>query len=213
MEAKEQEQVLVYGAGAHAKVVLATIEAEGKHEIIGLLDDDELKHGTTLYGYKVLGGRNKLRKLKNQEVSKVVLAIGDNVERSELAQLLLKYGFQLVTTIHPKATLLRGSSIGPGTVILPNAYIGPDVTVGGGVIISVGVIVGHDSVIGSWAQLCPNASLGGQVKLGDYSFIGMGASVLSRVTLGRHIIVGAGAAVIEDLPDHVTAIGVPSRVK
>jgi len=36
---RKRNQVVVYGAGGHAKGVLATIEAEGKYEVIGLLDD------------------------------------------------------------------------------------------------------------------------------------------------------------------------------
>lgn len=41
------------GAGGHAKIIVATIEAEGNYEVVSLLDDDEIKHGQLVYGYQV----------------------------------------------------------------------------------------------------------------------------------------------------------------
>ena len=209
---RERNQVVVYGAGGHAKTILATIEAEGRYEVIGLLDDDESRHGTIFYGYRVLGGHEQLAHLRNQGVSRAFVAIGDNFKRAELAQLLVENDFRLVQVIHPTATLLRGSRIGAGAVILINAFIGAGATISDNAIVSVGVVVGHDCVIGSCVQLCPTASLGGQVGVGDYSFIGMGVSVLPQVRVGRRVVVGANAVVIEDLPDCVTAVGIPARI-
>jgi FlaA1/EpsC-like NDP-sugar epimerase len=52
-ETYQETRLIVFGAGGHAKIVLATIEAEGKYEVIGLLDDDAGKQGQTFYGYEV----------------------------------------------------------------------------------------------------------------------------------------------------------------
>jgi len=40
----------------------------------------------------------------------------------------------------------------------------------------------------------------------------LATSVIQRVKIGRNVIIGAGAAVIDDLPDNVTAVGVPAKV-
>jgi len=203
--------LIVLGAGDHAKVVVATIEAEARYEVIGLLDDDESKHQITWYGHRVLGGSDQLTRLREQGVSKAIVAVGDNARRAKAAQLAVKTGFELVNVIHPTAVILKGSVIGEGAVILANAYIGADSNIGCNVLLSVGALVAHDCVIGSSCQLCPGARLGGHVRVGDYSLIGMGASVLPGVTVGRQAIVGANAAVIDDVPDSATALGVPAR--
>jgi len=44
------------------------------------------------------------------------------------------------------------------------------------------------------------------------SWIGIGASVRQLVRIGARAMVGAGAAVVSDLPDDVTAMGVPARM-
>ncbi len=209
---KENNHLIVLGAGDHAKVVIATVEAEAKFTVIGLLDDDESKHGTTWYGHPVLGGSDQLTRLREQGISKAVVAVGDNVGRAKAAQIAVKAGFGLPTVIHPTAVILKGSVISEGSVLLANAYVGADSHLGAGALLSVGALVAHDCVIGSWCQLCPGAKLGGHVKLGDYSLIGMGASVLPGITVGRQAVVGANAAVIGDVPDFVTAVGVPARV-
>jgi sugar O-acyltransferase (sialic acid O-acetyltransferase NeuD family) len=209
---REYNHLLVLGAGDHAKVVIATIEAEARFQVIGLLDDDVSKHETTWYGYRVLGGHDQLARLRDQGISKAIIAVGDNIHRAKLAQSALKAGFELADAIHPTAVMMRGSVIGEGAVVLPHAYVGADARIGSGALLSVSAMVAHDCVVGDWCQLCPGARLGGHVRLGDYSLIGMGATVLPRVTVGRQAVVGANAAVIDDVPQHAVAVGVPARL-
>jgi len=209
---EEQKKIMIFGAGGHVKVVLGIIEAEGKYEVLGLLDDDENKHGSSVFGVPVLGGRKEVAKLKDKEISKSIVAIGDNLKRAEVADFMKRNSFHLVRTIHPSATILRGVKIGEGTVLLPNAYVGADAMIGPGVILSVGAVVGHDCEIGSWVHLGVGAKLAGNVRVGDFSFIGMGAALLPGVEVGRRVIIGANAVVNDNIPDNVTAVGVPIRI-
>jgi len=206
------DPILVYGTGGHAKIVLATVEAAGQYEIAGLLDDDPVRHGTTVGGYTVLGGREQLARLIAQGVRGAVVAVGDNRQRAQLTHFLRQSGLQPAQAIHPTAIVLHGARIGEGTVVLPNAFVGGDAVVGEGVIVSISAVVGHDCVVGCWAQLCPKASLGGAARVGDYAFLGTGAVVLPGVSVGCGAVVGANAVVNRDLPDGVTAVGVPAHV-
>jgi sugar O-acyltransferase (sialic acid O-acetyltransferase NeuD family) len=202
----------VYGAGGHAKIVLAAIEAESRSTVVGLLDDDEAKHGQATYGYPVLGGTEQLSVLRGQGISDAVVAIGNNMRRTEIAQLLAASGFRLHRVIHPTATLLRGCNIGDGTVVLVQAFIGADAIVGSNSIVSVGVVVGHDSILGSGAHLCPGVRLGGATRIGDRAFLGMGAVVVPQGRVGHDAVVGANAVVIDDVPDFATVVGIPARI-
>jgi sugar O-acyltransferase (sialic acid O-acetyltransferase NeuD family) len=206
------ENCLVYGAGGHAKTVLATIEALGKYKVLFLLDDDAARHNRVHYGHRVSGGREKLAEIVDQGVAYGIVAVGDNAKRAELAQALRESGIELMRAIHPTAALLGGCHIGAGAAVLAHAFIGADAVIGENAIISVGAVVGHDSQVGSFAQLCPQVALAGQTEVGDYSFIGMGAAILPGVRVGSRVIVGANAVVNRDLPDGVTAVGAPARI-
>lgn len=42
--------------------------------------------------------------------------------------------------------------------------------------------------------------------------LGTGAVILQGIAIEKWAVVGAGAVVTEDLPEYVTAVGVPARV-
>ena len=50
------------------------------------------------------------------------------------------------------------------------------------------------------------------MKIGGSSWIGIGSTVIQQVCIGFDVTVGAGSVVISDLPNSVTAVGVPARV-
>lgn len=47
--------------------------------------------------------------------------------------------------------------------------------------------------------------------LSDDVFIGSGAKVIGGVAIGRGVRIGANAVVLHDLPDGVTAVGIPAK--
>ena len=207
----ELQKLVVLGAGDHAKIVLATVEAQGEYSVSGLIDDNEDKHGTEWFGHRVLGGVERLSEIREQGVSHAVVAVGDNLARARLAEMAIKAGLRLATIIHPRAIIIKGAEIGEGSVLLADAHIGGDVRLGINVLVSVRGLVAHDCIVGDHCQVGPGAILAGHVRLGDYALIGMGASVLPRVSVGRKAVVGANAAVIGDVPDSTVVVGVPAR--
>ncbi len=66
--------------------------------------------------------------------------------------------------------------------------------------------------IGNNVYISPGVTICGDATLKDGCDIGAGATILPWVTIGRHTIIGAGAVVTEDIPDNVTAVGVPARI-
>ncbi len=205
-------RLLVYGAGAHAQVVVETIRRQGKYEFAGLLDDDPAAVEGTVLGLPVLGGVERAAGLRADGVTHCFVAIGDNHRRRLKAEELLTLGFELATVIDPTAIVLGQVRIGAGTLVLGHCHIGVNTALGTGCLISVSCVVGHDCVLGDYAHLTPGVLLGGNVHIGDQSFLGLGCSVLPGLRVGRGATVGAGAAVVRDLPDNVVAAGVPARV-
>jgi len=109
------------------------------------------------------------------------------------------------------ATVALDVELGPGTVVLEHAHVGPGSRVGRGVIVNTGAIVEHDCVVGEGSHVAPGAALLGAARVGEGSFVGSGARILPGVWLGRDVTVGAGAVVTRNFADGRTVVGVPAR--
>lgn len=93
----------------------------------------------------------------------------------------------------------RGATFGPGFVLVHS----------NGVVINTAVVGGRNVKIEH--QVTIGAERGVSPVLGDDIFVGAGAKILGAITIGSRVRVGANAVVVKDVPDDVTAVGVPAR--
>jgi len=203
--------ILIVGAGGHGKVVLDIIRSAGQHRPVGFLDADPGRIGANIHGLDVLGQINLLPKLKSKARGAIV-AIGDNRTRLIYAEKLRQEGFELVSAVHPRATVASTAKLGTSVVVSAGAVVGADAAIEDCVIVNSLAIVEHECHIAKGAHICPAAALAGRVSIGETAFIGLGSRIIQCLSVGRGAVVGAGAVVIADVPDFSTVVGVPARV-
>jgi acetyltransferase EpsM len=197
----------VYGAGGHAQVVIDVLRAQGI-EVRGQFNDrPEVQHPSS---FNVMPGIRRVGIDRFARLERpVVLAVGINGERAELARML---DATFAQAIHPTSIVARTATIGEGTVVLHGSIVQPNARIGRFVLINTAASVDHDCVVGDYAHVSPHATLSGHVEVGEGTHIGAGAVVIPKVKIGRWCRVGAGAVVVRDLPDHCTAVGNPARI-
>ena len=208
-----RRRIFVYGAGGHGKVVADILLAKGDSEFAGFVDDREERWGTRVTEFPVLGDGHWLRQEASNSRIGIALGIGENRCRRLLAERCSRWGVEVLTLIHPAATVSQSAQLDRGTVVMAGAIVNPDARVGVGVIVNSGAVVEHDVEIGDYAHVAPNAAMAGAARLGAFSHLGLGAMVLPSVHIGCYTIVGAGAVVVKNLPDQVVATGVPARIR
>jgi sugar O-acyltransferase (sialic acid O-acetyltransferase NeuD family) len=208
-----RRRVFVYGGGGHGKVVADILLASGGSEFAGFVDDREERRGTRVIGFPVLGDGQWLRQEASYSRIAVALGVGENRCRQVLVERCSRWGVEILTLVHPAATVAQSAQLDRGTVVMAGAIINPDARVGVAVIVNSGAVVEHDVEIGDYAHVAPNAALAGAAHLGAFSHLGLGAMVLPTVHIGCYTMVGAGAVVVKDLPDQVVATGVPARIR
>ena len=196
--------VLVVGAGGHAKVVIATLQAMGE-TVAGCVDDDPKAIGRLVLGVPVVGTVQAVAR----HAGGVVLAIGSNAARARLAAAYPDANWR--TVVHPTAHVHASASLGRGTVAFSGAIVQPDVEVGAHAILNTASTVDHDGRIGDYVHLAPGVHLSGGVTVGEGGFVGVGACAIPGTRIGAWGTVGAGAVVVEDLPPNATSVGVPAR--
>jgi UDP-perosamine 4-acetyltransferase len=202
--------VVIIGTGGHAKVVIELIRAEAKYQIKGCTGLGE--SGFVLGDVPILGTDSVLPALLVNGAKKAFVAIGDNYLRLRLLGQLSELGFELINAVSPHAVVSPSATLGRGIAIMAGAIINASTQIGDGAIINTNAGVDHDCRIGSGAHIGPGSALAGNVEIGCESFLGAGTCVIPGVRVGSRAIVGAGSVVVRDLPDNVTALGVPARI-
>jgi sugar O-acyltransferase (sialic acid O-acetyltransferase NeuD family) len=191
-------------------VVADSARLDGRWSEIAFLDD-RFPDVQVVDGLPVLGRFGAAAELQPL-FADVIVAVGDNHARLQVLRDLQQNGLHVAVVAHPSSAISDHATVGSGTVIMAQCAVNPGARLGGGCIINTGATVDHDCDIGQGAHLSPGVHLGGNVTIGERSWLGVGVSVRDGVTIGADVIVGVGAAVTTDLPDGVTAVGVPARV-
>jgi len=207
--------LLILGAGGHAKVVAETTLASGVASRLAFLDDRCTGSAGCphVLGWPVIGPLAwSLQPHTQAQFSAALVAIGHAATRLSWIQQLQAAGYALPVLVHPTAWISPSAEIGPASVVFAQAAVQTHATIGIGAILNTGCSVDHDAQLAEGVHICPGARLAGEVQVGARSWIGIGASVIQQVRIGSDVTVGAGAAVVRDLPDRVTAVGVPARV-
>lgn len=90
------------------------------------------------------------------------VALGNNALRTELLQKLAAVGYATPVWCSKRAAVSPTAMLGPGTVVLPFAYVGARAQIGNGCILNAGCIVDHNATLGNGVHVAP----GGIVKAG-----------------------------------------------
>ena len=202
--------VALLGASGHAKVIIEILEESREFAIAGCLCPDAQMQD--LLGYPILGSDEMLPVLFERGVRHAFVAVGDNRLRRKLLVVVRALGFQPINAISTRATVSPRAILGWGVAIMPGVVVNVDTVIEDGTILNTVATVDHDCRIGACAHVAPGSNLAGNVTLGEGVFLGTGSHVVPGVSIGEWTVVGAGATVICDLPDRVTAVGVPARV-
>lgn len=199
--------VLLFGAGGHAKVVYAAIRLRYSEVKVRVADDDPARQGARFLDLIVEAPPSDT----DGWPEFVHVGIGHNGIRKAVAERLRAWGARLLTVIHPTAVIALGAEIEDGAFIGAGAVVGPDARVGIGAIVNHGAVVDHDCRVGDFAHVAPQSTLGGGSRLGIEVLFGAGAVALPGIEVGDRAIVGAGAVVNRPVVAGQTVIGVPAR--
>lgn len=200
------KNVVIIGAGGHAKVIAEIILKSGD-EVIGFLDDNEAIQDKEIYnGIKVIGTLKNIDMLDNNYF---VIGIGNNKVRKEISE---RKELKWYTAIHPSAIIATDVQIDEGTVIMPGVIINPGTKIGKHCIINTSVSIDHDNIIEDYVHISPGVHTAGTVHIKECTWLGIGTIVKNNVTIEKNNIIGAGAVVVKHISDDNSIyIGVPAK--
>lgn len=202
------KDVIIIGAGGHAKVIADIIYKSGDN-LIGFLDDNLANKGKEIYLGKKVIGTTKDIEIYNKNY--FIIGIGNNSIRKKINN---ENNLKLYTAIHPSAIIAEDVKIGTGSVIMAGVVINPGTVIGKNCIINTCSSLDHDNLLEDYVHISPGAHLAGTVTIKEGTWICTGAIVKNNITIGKNNIIGAGGVVIKDIiEENGTYIGVPARRK
>jgi len=207
------KNIIIFGAGDMAKIIMPIVETEKKYKIVGLFDDFK-QIGLNVMGYKVLGTLKELKNfVANNNVYGGIVGIGDNYIRYKIVEKIKKIipDFKFITTIHASAVVSRSASIGEGTFICPGVTICNDVIIGNHCFIGPLSSFNHGCCMKDYSSISAGVHVAGNATLEKFVFLAVGAIVITHINIGEHTVIGAGSTVLKDIPSHVFAYGTPCK--
>jgi sugar O-acyltransferase (sialic acid O-acetyltransferase NeuD family) len=200
--------LIVIGAGGHA-VSVANVAISAGYNIEYFVDSTG--QGGTLLGVEIIGDLTALGAVREHEVC---VAIGDNAAREKIhRELSERYGSLIFPTlIHSSAVISSFTNIDEGTVVMPNAVVGPNARIGKFCIVNSQASIDHDGVLADYSSLAPGAITGGRVMIGIRSAVCIGAVIKHGVHIGDDCVVGANSYLNKDLSSNQMAYGTPAAI-
>jgi sugar O-acyltransferase (sialic acid O-acetyltransferase NeuD family) len=207
-------KLVIVGAGGFSRETVALIRAinrrTGTWELLGFVDDDPAKHGTTVDGTLVLGGSDAV-----PGDARVVVCTGSPSDYGSRERIVARLGLpagRYAMLAHPTVDwAASGSRIGPGSVLLAYAVLTASVVIGAHVVVMPHVVLTHDDVVEDFATLASGVRLGGSVRVQRGAYVGAGALIKEGRVIGAGAMVGMGAVVTHDVPPGEVWAGVPAR--
>ena len=194
------DEIILIGAGGHARSCIDVIELSGQYKIAGLVEKDGSNREKNL-GYPVVGTDEDLLNLrkKYQYALITVGQIKSAKTRVQLFNLVKNLEYKLPLIVSPRSHVSRRSKIGDGTIIMHDVIVNINSKIGKNCIINNRSLIEHDAIIGNHCHIATGAIINGEVSVGDKTFIGSGAITKQRISINNNCIIGAGVILKNDV--------------
>jgi len=186
------KEIIILGAGGHAKSVIDVIELQNEYKIAGVIDNN-LEKGDNFLDYKIIGNDNDLKKLR-KKYKYAIIGVGQiktsNI-RIKLFNLLKKFDFILPIIASPLAYISKRAIIEEGTVIMHHVLVNTDTKIGKNCIINSKALIEHDAVVEDNCHISTGVIINGGVIIKKNSFIGSNTTSKEYIKIDGFIKAGS----------------------
>ena len=194
------DEIILVGAGGHARSCIDVIELSGYFKIAGLVEKDHTNSQENL-GYPIIGTDDDLPDLRRDyEVALVTVGqIKSAATRVRLFDMLSDLKYKLPVIVSPRSHVSRHSKIGAGTIIMHDVIVNANAEIGQNCIINNKVLIEHDAAVGDHCHIATGAIVNGEVTVGSECLIGSGVVTKQSISIDNNCVIGAGAVIKTDI--------------
>ncbi len=182
------KNIVIIGAGDLGKELVWLIEDINKKQptylILGFLDDDFQKDTYSFYGYKVLGGTDKLEEVNAKTPFSAVIAIRDGSVRKKIVEAHPDFD-SWETIIHPTAVIASSTKVGKGNIFFPQVTVSVDTYLGQFGLYYIHSTICNDCWIGNYVSVMANASISEHAEIASETLIPANSSIEPHTKQGK----------------------------
>ncbi len=188
------KKLILLGGGGHCKSCVDVIEQEGKYEIAGILDSEELL-GQKILNYDFIGTDNDIGKFVNEGYIFLITVgqIRSSSVRQKLSALLVKNSAQLAIVISPRAYVSLHAKVGKGTIIMHDALVNASAQIGENCIINTKSLVEHDAIVEDFCHISTSSVINGGAIVKEGTFFGSNAISKEYIETMKDDFIKAGS--------------------
>ncbi len=198
--------LILIGAGGHAKSCLDVIEECSNLNILGFLDDN--KKGKCL-SHEILGDDSLLKEIR-LDCESAFITVGQ-IQSSDVRRTLYKQlkdlQFSIPSFVSSSAIFSASADIGEGSIAMHGCIINAEASIGTNCILNSKSLIEHEATVGNFCHISTGAIINGGCTIGSDTFIGSGSVLREGIKIGSNCIVGANTFVHSDLQDNTKFTG------
>jgi len=212
MENKSDQQVILIGAGGHAKACLEIISSKPGINLLGYLDFEPSAQLEKL-GIPYLGpDEMAIEHIQKAKFINCIGHIGASNLREKINLLYESWGATFEQFVSSSAFVSKFAQIGNGTIVMHHATVQADAKIGQHCVVNDHALIEHDCQIGNNVHISTGALVNGNVHIGNNCFIGSGAVIKNGISIGDNVVVGMGSIVIKSIESGQKVYGNPARI-
>ncbi len=207
-----KEKIIIFGISDFSRDLQIIIEKEGEVEVVAWTVHQQYITATTAYGLPIVPFE-MIEELYSPTEYCILNPFGFpkmNVVREDIFHQINSKGYKNYTFISKNA-IIYSDKIGEGCIIMPSAYIGPNVEIGCGNMIDAGTTLSHRITIGNFNYIAPRVTFAGVVLVENNCFVGVHATLSNGVKLASQTLIAAGACVIDSTEPGCAYKGMPAK--
>ena len=193
-------RLVIFGAGDIARLAHYYFTRDSEHEVAAFTVDQKYIEEDSFLNLPLVAFEDVAKRYPPQHY-KMFVAMSYakmNKLRAEKYYQAEALGYDLVSYVSSRCSLLTEYPVGDNCFILEDNTIQPFVKIGNDVTLWSGNHIGHDATIDDHCFLASHIVVSGHVHIHPYCFIGVNATLRNSIEIAPETLIGAGAIIMKN---------------
>ena len=193
-------RLVIFGAGDIARLAHYYFTRDSEHEVAAFTVDQKYIDEDSFLKLPLVAFEDVAKRYPPQHC-KMFVAMSYakmNKLRAEKYYQAKGLGYDLVSYVSSRCSLLTEYPVGDNCFILEDNTIQPFVKIGNDVTLWSGNHIGHDATIDDHCFLASHIVVSGHVHIHPYCFIGVNATLRNSIEIAPETLIGAGAIIMKN---------------